>query len=283
MLQAEYDLQVGTLLVPQAAVSSPVHRIEYPNLDPVIGDGAVPLLDTPTARLTADGSYWGTFPLQTSSLVQSQVDGVLVSVLGILVYDGSARSSATCPEPSNSDAFAAGIVAGISMYVNASDPVWEFTRPAANLDLGEAGRSVSTPDALFHITIERVVTSTPTTASAAVTLTVDLQGSLPEVGPVDQRLVTVTLASSQVSCAALVGAPSPSPSPSPSESDGAVALPDPGEPTDASTGAGPAVANADDSPTLAESGSAAPALPIVLVGAALVTVGAWMRRVRRAS
>lgn len=285
LLQAAYDFQVGSIVVPQEDVSSEVHRLVYPALDPITGDGALPLLDTPTARLTADSSYWFTVPVQTVSQAQGHAAGILVSVLGILIYDGSADSNASCPQ-STANAYASGIVSGLSAYVNASDPTWEFTRPATHLDLGAAGRAVSTPDAVLHITLRRVVDVAALGASASVVLEVDLQGSLPDSGPVDQRLATVTLASTEVTCTPPVGIPGPGESTPPSAPPAApIETPADPKPSAAAAGAAPGNAASDPAtdPALAESGSDLAVAPIALAGACLAALGVWLLRVRRSS
>jgi hypothetical protein len=279
-LQGTFDLRAGSIDVLQTTVSSPVHRLVYPQLNPLVGDGAVSLIDGPTARVTADSTMWGTFPLATTGVAQIEVDGILVSVLGNLVFDGSADTSASCPSPTQGSGRAVGIVSGLNMFVNGSTPTWEFTREAPYLELGAAGGTLHTPDALLHIKLELVRSATANTAAVSVVLTVDLRGSLPDYGPVDQRLATITLASSALSCAVPAttpglgtGAPGPTVEPTPPAPDAPV--PAAAAPVEAEVTTSAPVA------VLAASGIDSRLGAFGLAGAGMITLGLWLMRVRR--
>ncbi|RKT31313.1 hypothetical protein DEU34_3252 [Microbacterium sp. AG1240] len=296
-LQGDIDLRAGDVEVLKTSVSSPAHLLTFPFTDITLvqGGGAESVVDTPLVRLTADGTTWTRLPFSNESTAFIRADGVLVSMLGNLVYDGWAQSSATCPmrESAVPNAQATGIVAGLSAYVGPTQRVWEFDTKAPYLDLGRAG-SVATPDAILHIRLESVTAPGNETASAWVLLTVDLRGSLPDYGPVDQRIATVKLATSEVACVATapgagepgVGSPGASPEPVPGEPvAGGPAVMAPVEPVVTTPRvpvrqSAPGAAPSTPGTTLAESGSDLP-LSLTLAGAVLAVLGFGVLRLRR--
>lgn len=299
-LQGNIDLRAGDVEVLKTSVSSPAHLLTFPftDINLIQGGGAESVVDTTVLRVTADGTTWTVLPFTNESTAFIRADGILVSMLGNLIYDGWAQSSATCPmrESAAPNAQATGIVAGLSVYVGPTQRVWEFDKKAPYLDLGRGG-AVATPDAILHIRLESVTVPGNEGASAWVLLTVDLRGSLPDDGPVDQRIATVKLATSEVACVATapgaggpgVGSPGASPEPVPGEpvpgepAPGEPVVTAPGEPvvtTPVAPLQHPAAVSSAPRETLAESGSDFP-VGLAFAGAVLAVLGIGMLRLRR--
>jgi hypothetical protein len=291
-LQGDIDLRAGDIEVLKTTVSSPAHLLTFPftDINLIQGGGAEAVVDTSLLRLTADGTTWTVLPFTNQSTAFIRAEGVLVSMLGNLVYDGWAESTAVCPtrEGAAPTAQATGIVAGLNTYVGPSQRVWELDKKAPYLDLGRAG-SVATPDAILHIRLESVTSPGIDSASAWVLLTVDLRGSLPDYGPVDQRIATVRLATSEVACVAPApgtggpGAGSPGASPDPVPTEPVVTAPvEPVVTTPLAPVQQPvAVAVPSGSrTTLAESGSTLP-VGLTLIAAVMTAMGIGMLRLRR--